>query len=69
MLLETRAADYSPGVRTRIESGRAISAVDYLKAQSARAALRAAVDALLSGKAPSADQIPSIGCNIKWKQS
>jgi peroxiredoxin len=29
--------------------------------------LRAAVDALLSGKAISADQKPSIGCNIKWK--
>jgi len=29
---------------------------------------RAAVLALLSGVAPSVDQIPSIGCNIKWKQ-
>lgn len=29
--------------------------------------LRAAVDALLSGKAISTDQKPSIGCNIKWK--
>ena len=28
---------------------------------------RAAVDALRAGKAPSEDQIPSIGCNIKWK--
>ena len=28
---------------------------------------RAAVDALCAGKAPSPDQIPSIGCNIKWK--
>jgi peroxiredoxin len=28
---------------------------------------RAAVDALLAGKAPNEDQIPSIGCNIKWK--
>jgi peroxiredoxin len=28
---------------------------------------RAAVDALLAGNAPSADQVPSIGCNIKWK--
>ena len=28
---------------------------------------RAAVDALLAGRAPSSDQIPSIGCNIKWK--
>ncbi len=30
-------------------------------------ALRAAMDAVLAGKQPSADQRPSIGCNIKWK--
>jgi len=30
---------------------------------------RAAIDALLAGQAPSADQKPSIGCNIKWKSS
>ena len=29
--------------------------------------LRAAVDALLKGAEPIADQKPSIGCNIKWK--
>ncbi len=29
--------------------------------------LRAAVDALLAGKEPPAEQKPSIGCNIKWK--
>ena len=29
--------------------------------------LRAAMDALLAGKAPSAQQVPSMGCNIKWK--
>ena len=28
---------------------------------------RAAIDALLLGASPSSDQIPSIGCNIKWK--
>jgi peroxiredoxin len=28
---------------------------------------RAAIEALLAGKAPNEDQIPSIGCNIKWK--
>lgn len=28
--------------------------------------LRAAIEAVLAGKAPSAQQIPSIGCNIKW---
>jgi peroxiredoxin len=29
--------------------------------------LRAAVDAVLAGEAPSTDQRPSIGCNIKWR--
>ncbi len=29
--------------------------------------LRAAVDAVLAGKQPSEKQMPSIGCNIKWK--
>lgn len=29
--------------------------------------LRAALDALLSGSAVSPDQVPSVGCNIKWK--
>lgn len=29
--------------------------------------LRKAMDAVLSGTAVSSDQIPSIGCNIKWK--
>jgi thiol-disulfide isomerase/thioredoxin len=31
--------------------------------------LRAALDAVLAGQAPSADQQPSIGCNIKWRES
>ena len=29
--------------------------------------LRAAIAALLAGKPPVTDQIPSLGCNIKWK--
>jgi len=29
--------------------------------------LRAALDAVLAGKQPAAEQRPSIGCNIKWK--
>ena len=29
--------------------------------------LRAAVDAVLAGRAPAAEQKPSVGCNIKWK--
>ena len=31
--------------------------------------LRAALDALIAGKSISAEQRPSIGCNIKWKAS
>ena len=31
--------------------------------------LRAAVEAVAAGQAPSSDQKPSIGCNIKWKQN
>lgn len=30
--------------------------------------LRAAVDALLEGARPTADQKPSVGCSIKWKR-
>lgn len=30
--------------------------------------LRAAMDAVLAGDAPSEQQTPSIGCNIKWKE-
>jgi peroxiredoxin len=29
--------------------------------------LRAALDAILAGKPVSANQLPSVGCNIKWK--
>ena len=28
--------------------------------------LRGALDAVLAGEAPAADQVPSVGCNIKW---
>jgi len=30
--------------------------------------LRAALDAVIDGRAVSPDQAPSIGCNIKWKR-
>jgi hypothetical protein len=30
--------------------------------------LRAAVEAVASGRSPSADQRPSVGCNIKWRR-
>ena len=29
--------------------------------------LSSAIDAVYAGLAPSPDQIPSVGCNIKWK--
>ncbi len=29
--------------------------------------LRAAVDAILAGRPPLTEQVPSLGCNIKWK--
>lgn len=29
--------------------------------------LCAAMDAVLAGRQPAADQVPSVGCNIKWK--
>ena len=31
--------------------------------------LRAAVDAVLTGKPVASEQTPSIGCNIKWRAS
>ncbi|MER8368908.1 thioredoxin family protein [Mesorhizobium sp. M1378] len=37
-------------------NGRPVTGVD----------LRAAVDTVLKGEAPAAEQVPSIGCNIKW---
>jgi peroxiredoxin len=30
--------------------------------------LRAAVEATLEGRAPSPEQVPSLGCNIKWRK-
>jgi aspartyl-tRNA(Asn)/glutamyl-tRNA(Gln) amidotransferase subunit A len=47
--LDTRAAEYTPAVRSRIESGRTIPAVAYLHACAARTTLRGEVDALLDG--------------------
>ncbi len=46
--LESRAELYSPTVRSRIESGRAITAVQYLDARDEADRLRDAVDALLN---------------------
>jgi len=30
--------------------------------------LRAAIDATLAGRTPAAQQLPSLGCNIKWRK-
>src|SRR5262249_29900255 len=46
-LLDTRGDRYTPTVRARLESGRAIPAVDYLAAKEAQIRLRRAVDAAL----------------------
>ena len=42
---------------SRPGSGRPVTGAD----------LRAAVDATLAGQAPVPDQLPSLGCNIKWR--
>jgi aspartyl-tRNA(Asn)/glutamyl-tRNA(Gln) amidotransferase subunit A len=47
--LETRADDYTPPVRARLESGRTIAAVSYLDACESSLALRRAVDSALDG--------------------
>ena len=31
--------------------------------------LRAALDAVVAGRAPVGEQLPSVGCNIKWKEA
>jgi aspartyl-tRNA(Asn)/glutamyl-tRNA(Gln) amidotransferase subunit A len=45
--LETQAADYSPGVRARLEAGRYVPAEDYARATQAQAMMRHAVDRAL----------------------
>ena len=47
----------------RIASGN----YDDREGQANGADLRAALDAMLAGHVPAADQKPSMGCNIKWK--
>ena len=48
-LLERHAADLSPGVRGRLESGREVADDDYARAQEGRRVLAAAVDEALAG--------------------
>ncbi len=47
--LDTRGQSYTPAVRTRLESGRTTSAVDYVNAKRTQQQLRDAVDAALDG--------------------
>lgn len=47
--IDARADDYQLPVRERLDRGRKISAVDYLRARDTRIALRTAVDAALEG--------------------
>jgi aspartyl-tRNA(Asn)/glutamyl-tRNA(Gln) amidotransferase subunit A len=47
--LDSRAADYQPSVRDRLETGRSIPAVDYLRARDTQTILRDQVDAALEG--------------------
>jgi aspartyl-tRNA(Asn)/glutamyl-tRNA(Gln) amidotransferase subunit A len=58
--LDSRSADYTPNVRARLESGRSISAVDYLNARAAQLALRQIVDAALSDS--DALVLPTLPC-------
>jgi Asp-tRNA(Asn)/Glu-tRNA(Gln) amidotransferase A subunit family amidase len=48
--LDTRGEAYTPLVRARLESGRAISAVTYLQARDAQRTLSREVDAALDGR-------------------
>ena len=47
--LDSRAQDYQPPVRERLERGRAVSAVSYLRARDMREVLTRAVDSALEG--------------------
>jgi hypothetical protein len=54
-------ADQKLVYRGQLDSSRPDSGIPVTGAD-----LRAALDAVLAGKKPSADQKASIGCNIKW---
>ena len=47
--LQTRSAEYQPGVRARLAIGEKVLAVDYIAARETRERLRRAVDAALDG--------------------
>ncbi len=54
--------------RGQLDDSRPMRAADRpARGASNGADIRAALDAILAGRAPSPEQKPSIGCNIKWK--
>lgn len=53
--------------RRLVYRGQFDSSRPSLDAPVTGADLRAACDALLRGRTPDAEQMPSVGCNIKWK--
>jgi len=55
------------GARRLVYRGQFDSSRPSLDVPVTGADLRAACDAVLAGESPSQEQIPSVGCNIKWK--
>jgi len=55
-------ADHTLAYRGQLDGSRPESGVPVTGED-----LRAALDAVLAGEKPSGEQIPSAGCNIKWK--
>ena len=55
------------GDRTLVYRGQFDASRPSLETPVTGADLCAAMDAVLAGGQPSADQVPSVGCNIKWK--
>jgi peroxiredoxin len=53
--------------RTLVYRGQFDASRPSLEAPVTGADLRAACDAVLAGRLPSAEQTPGVGCNIKWK--
>jgi peroxiredoxin len=55
------------GDRTLVYRGQFDSSRPGLDVPVTGSDLRAACDAVLAGETPSEEQMPSVGCNIKWK--
>lgn len=57
-------ADLRLAYRGRLDASRPSNAIPVDGSD-----LRAALDAVLAGASPDADQMPSMGCNIKWRDN